>query len=63
MMYTRILTEKERARIHAYMRANGEKTSAIRQLVTRVKQHQPEIERDLALMKELITLYEKQKTR
>ena len=45
------------------MRADGEKTGPIRQLVTRVKQHQPDIEKDLALMKDLVVLYERQRAR
>lgn len=62
-MFTRILTEKERKRIQAYLRADGERTSAIRTILTRGRQFLPKIEADLALVKELLAAYERNKTK
>jgi len=62
-MFTRILTHKERKRIQAYLRADGERTSAIRTILTRGKQFLPKIEADLALVKELLEAYERNKTK
>jgi len=60
-MFTRILTEKERKRIQAYLRTDGERSSAIRTIVTRGRQFLPKIEADLALVKELVQAYERSK--
>jgi len=56
-MFTRILTERERKRIQAYLRTDGEKSTAIRQLVTRAKQHMPTIRSDLELLEKLLATY------
>lgn len=56
-MFTRVLTERERKRIQAYLRADGEKSTAIRQLVTRAKQHIPTIQSDLQLLEKLLATY------
>lgn len=60
-MFTRILTGKERRRIRAYLDSDGERTSAVRQLVTRGRQFIPSIEDDLALLKHLLEKYERAK--
>ena len=62
-MFTRILTQKERKRIQAYIRSDGERSSAIRTIVTRGKQFLPRIEADLALVKQLLNAYEGAKTK
>jgi hypothetical protein len=56
-MFTRVLTEKERKRIEAYLRADGEKSTAIRQLVTRTRQHMPTIRFDMELLEKLLATY------
>ena len=62
-MFTRILTTKERRRIQAYIDADGERTSAIRTIVTRANQVLPSIETDLQLLKELLEHYEAAKAK
>jgi glycyl-tRNA synthetase beta subunit len=62
-MFTRILTAKERRRIQAYIDADGERTSAIRTIVTRANQVLPSIEKDLQLLKELLEHYEAAKVK
>ena len=57
-MFTRILTDKERKRIQAYLRADGERTSAIRTILTRGKQFLPRIEQDIVMIRELMERYE-----
>jgi len=57
-MYTRILTANERKRAQAYLKANGKKSTPIRQLVTRSKEHLPRIEEDLRLLKEVLDHYQ-----
>jgi hypothetical protein len=57
VMFTRVLTERERRRIQAYLRADGEKSTAIRQLVTRAKRHTPAIRSDLELLEKLLQAY------
>jgi hypothetical protein len=57
VMFTRVLTERERKRIQAYLRTDGEKSTAIRQLVTRTKQHVPTIRSDLELLEKLLQAY------
>ena len=57
-MFTRILTDKERKRIQAYLRADGERTSAIRTILTRGKQFLPRIEQDIMMIRELMVRYE-----
>lgn len=59
----RILTAKERRRIHAYIDTNGERTSAIRTIVTRANQVLPSIEKDLQLLKQLLEHYKATKAK
>jgi hypothetical protein len=62
-MFTRILTDLERKRVRAYLKQDGERGQAIRTIVSRGNRHLPEIESDLALVKELLTAYERNKTK
>jgi hypothetical protein len=62
----RLLTSFERKRIRAYLengRGNGEKDVSIRQLVYLGRKCVPDIESDLALVKELLAAYERNKTK
>ncbi len=43
----------------SYLKADGEKTHAVRILVGRAKRHLPLIEEDTALLKDLLQTYEK----
>jgi hypothetical protein len=43
--------------------ADGERSSAIRMIVTRSRQFLPKIEADLALVKELVQAYERTKAK
>jgi len=62
-MFQRILTEKERRQAKAYLKADGERSSIVRSLASRAKKHLPTIEADLALVKELLASYERNKTK
>ena len=62
-MFTRILTDLERRRIKAYLKQDGERDLAIRKIVNRGKTYLPQIEADLAFVKELLTAYERNKTK
>jgi hypothetical protein len=61
-MFTRILTDLERKRIRAYLKQDGKRDEAIRKLVNRGKTYAPQIESDLALVRELLVAYERNKT-
>ena len=56
-MFTRVLTAKERERIQAYLARDGEKTTAIRQLVCRARRYMPEIKADVELLERLMARY------
>jgi predicted RNA-binding protein YlqC (UPF0109 family) len=58
-MFTRILTAKERKRIQAYLGRDGERITAVRQLVSRAKRNLPQINQDIDLLQKLISTYEK----
>jgi predicted RNA-binding protein YlqC (UPF0109 family) len=58
-MFTRILTAKERKRIQAYLSKDGERITAVRQLVSRAKHDLPQIRQDIDLLEKLISTYEK----
>jgi len=60
-MFTRILTEKERRRIRAFIKVDGEKETFMTVLATRCRQHLPQIERDLGLIKQFMAAYERTK--
>jgi ribosomal protein S24E len=62
-MFTRILTESERKAIGKYLRKDGEKEAAVREIVYRSRKHLPQIEKDLALLRELLEAYERNKTK
>jgi hypothetical protein len=65
-MNHRILTAFERKRIRAYLedgRGNGERDTHIRQLAYLGRNCLPDIEADVALVKELLTAYERNKTK
>jgi hypothetical protein len=57
-MFTRILTDLERRRIRAHIKADGEKASPVTQLATRCRQNLPRIKEDLALIEEFMKHYE-----
>ncbi|MCJ7505583.1 hypothetical protein MUP05_03805 [Candidatus Bathyarchaeota archaeon] len=57
-MFTRILTEKERRHMRAFIKADGEKATFMTVLATRCRKHVPQIRKDLALIEEFMTHYE-----
>lgn len=61
-MFQRILTDLERRKLKAYLKADGTKESIIRGLASRAKRHVPQIREDLELLEQLIETYEKHKT-
>jgi hypothetical protein len=62
-MHTGLLSELERRRIHAFLKADGDKASAMRGLATRCRQNLPKIEEDLALIREFLRHYEREKVK
>jgi hypothetical protein len=62
-MFTRVLTDLERRRIREYLRANGERDSAIQNLVYRTRKYVPTIKHDIDLLERLVKKYDTQKTR
>ena len=57
-MFQRILTDLERKRIRAYLKADGERTEAIQNVVSRMRRYGPRIKEDLELVEQLISVYE-----
>jgi hypothetical protein len=57
-MFTHLLTDLEKKRIHAFIKADGKKGSAIRGLATRSRQYLPKIEEDLELIHKFLQHYE-----
>ena len=57
-MFTHVLTDLERKRIRAFIKADGEKGSAMRGLATRSRRYLPKIEEDLGLIREFLQHYE-----
>lgn len=62
-MHKRILSPIETRRIKKYLAADGERDSTIRKLVTLYKQRLPQIEEDIALLRQLSEAYERNKTK
>jgi hypothetical protein len=62
-MFTRILTDLERRQAKTYLKQDGERTLNIKILALRARKHLPQIEADLALVKELLSAYERNKTK
>lgn len=62
-MRPRILSPLEERQIRAFLKANGEKNLNVRVLVTRVRKYLPQIDKDLALVKELLGSYERNKAK
>jgi len=62
-LFTRLLTDLERKRVRAYLKADGERSSIIRALASRARRYTPQIEEDLRLVKELLETYEYSKAR
>ena len=60
-MFTRILTEKERRKIKAFIKIDGQKETFMTVLATRCRKHLPQIERDLGLIRQFMATYEKAK--
>jgi len=62
-MFTRILTDLERRRIDAYLKADGEKDAPMRKIANRARNYLPQIKRDVELLEHLMKTYEKAKKR
>ena len=58
-MFTRILTQAERKAIEKYLRKDGEKEAAVREVVYRSRKHLPQIRADLDLLEKLLAAYRK----
>jgi hypothetical protein len=58
--FTHLLTDLERKQIRAFIKADGEKVSAIRGLATRCRQNLPQIKQDLGLIQEFLEHYEQE---
>jgi len=56
----RILTDLERKRVKAYLKADGERESVIRALVSRARRHIPTIKSDLDLLDRLLITYSRE---
>jgi hypothetical protein len=57
-MNPKILTDLERRKIRAYLKADGEKDVYIRQVIFRGKRCLPRIKEDLELLERLVQVYE-----
>lgn len=62
-MFTRILTHLERRRIREYLKADGERDTAIQNLIYRTRKHLPTIRQDIDLLEKLARKYDTQKIR
>ena len=62
-MHPRILSPLEERQIKTYLKQDGERNMNVRVLVTRARRFSPQIEKDLALVKELLGSYERNKTK
>ena len=58
-MFTRILTDVERKHVTKYLRADGEKEIRVRKVAYGARKHLPRIQKDLALLKQLLDTYER----
>jgi predicted lipoprotein len=56
-LFTRILTDRERQRMRAFLKEDGERTGPMRTIVWRSRMVLPEIEKDITLMKEVLKHY------
>jgi len=63
MPHASVLSELERRRIRAFLKADGEKISAIRGLATRCRQSLPQIREDMRLVQEFLEHYEAAKSK
>ena len=63
MPHSTVLSDLERRRIHAFLKADGERTSAVRGLATRCRQNLPQIEADLKLIRDFLDRYAQEKDR
>jgi hypothetical protein len=57
MPHSTLLSDLERRRIHAFLKADGERISAVRGLATRCRQNLPRIEADLKLIRDFLDRY------
>jgi hypothetical protein len=57
-MFTRILTEYERTKLHAFLET-GERPENLRQTLRRIRLHLPQIKGDIALMEKALKKHEK----
>jgi hypothetical protein len=62
-MFQRILTEKERRQAKLYLKEDGDRTSIIRSLASRAKKHLPTIKADLTLLRQVLEVYERDRTK
>ena len=60
MPHTSILSELERRRIRAFLKADGEKVSSVRGLATRLRQNLAGLEGDLKLIREFLQHYDQE---
>jgi hypothetical protein len=60
-MFTRVLTEHERRKIKAFLKANGERDVLIRTLIMRTRKYERQIRDDLALLELLRKKYDETK--
>lgn len=60
MPHTSILSELERRRMKAFLKADGEKVSAVRGLATRCRQNLSHVEDDLRLIREFLQHYDRE---
>jgi len=56
-MFERILTDLERKKLKAYIKADGAKEGVIRGLVSRARRHLPLLKADLGLLEQLMERY------
>jgi len=54
-----ILTQDERRAIRAYLKADGERSSRIRQIITRARKLQNSAREDVELIEKLLLAYER----
>jgi len=55
------LTDEERRLVEKWLRADGEKETHIRVVAARARKFMPQIELDLALLKQLLKTYDRNK--
>jgi hypothetical protein len=59
-LFQRVLTDLERRRVKAYLKADGEKSSVVRALASRARRYLPVIKEDVELLERLLETYQQQ---